>query len=56
MDLFPAVAYKVQCSKRSKYNVVLLINWLKFILCLSAHSDGQQNVLKIKGIFKTFHK
>jgi len=50
MDLFPAVADKVQCSKRSKYNVVLLINWLKFILCLSAHSDGQQNILKIKDI------
>ena len=55
LDLFPAVADKVQYPKRGKYNIILLINWLKFILCLSVHSDGQQNILKVKGFLQTLY-
>ncbi|CAK8690926.1 unnamed protein product [Clavelina lepadiformis] len=51
LELFPFAADRGQHPKRSKQQTFLLEHWLKLLLALSFHSDGQLNILKVKDIF-----
>jgi len=49
LELFPASADRGQHPKRSKQQGILLDCWLRLLLALSFHSDGQLNLIKIRG-------
>jgi len=41
-------------SKRSRQQVISLKFWLKLILALSYHADGQDNILRIRDVLDYF--
>ena len=51
LELFPASADRGQHPKCSKQQGILLDCWLRLILALSFHADGQLNFLKIRGLY-----
>uniref|UniRef100_H2YGG6 PUL domain-containing protein n=1 Tax=Ciona savignyi TaxID=51511 RepID=H2YGG6_CIOSA len=51
LELFAASADRGQHPKRSKLQTSLLEYWLRLMLALSFHTDGQLNILKLRDIF-----